>query len=311
MLVQHVSHSDADAAAAALESYWPGIILGAADGPVLFRMDGFTNDHGLAYVEVVLQGRQVSADVEATAGLMVTSVSSFDGVLMESGATIDDRQPYVTRAGLRSRYGSARTRTLAIDETIVDTYLRGRADGGLRGGFRFTGTAPVSERHGAAWRSLTSQVASAMHDGLADHPMLGPTLTNMVAAYCVACFPNNASAGAPDRSLSTATVRRAKAFIDEHATEPITVADIAEAARLSIRGLHSAFKSQVGVSPMEYRRRVRLSIARAALLAADPADDARVATIAHAAGFLHLGRFAAAYRALHGENPNDTLRSGC
>jgi AraC-like DNA-binding protein len=272
-------------------------------------MSGYANDHGLAYIEVALRGQRVSAAVEGTAGLMVTTVESFDGVLTDSGAEIDDRQPYVTRAGLRSHYTSARSRTLAIDEEVVDTYLRGRGDGAVKGGFRFTGTAPVSEQRAAAWRSLTALVGSAMHDGLADHPLLGPTLAGLVTAHCVECFPNNWSRPEPDRSRSTSAVRRARTFIDEHAAEPITVADIAEAARLSVRGLQSAFRSQVGVSPTGYLRRARLSLARASLLAADPTGD-RVATIAHAAGSVHLSRFAAAYRELHGENPNDTLRRG-
>lgn len=309
MLVQQASETDADGAASALEAFFPGVILGAAHGPVSFRMNGYANDHGLAYIEVAIDGQHMSTRLEETAGLMVTTAVSLQGGMTDSGADIDDRQPYVTRAGLRSEYASARCLTLAVDEDVVEAYLRGRGGRAPRGGFRFTGTGPRTGQHAATWRSLAATVGSAMRSGLADDPLLGPSMTNMVAAACVASFPNNWSETGPDAvSHSTATIRRAKAFIEEHAPEPITVADIAGAARLSVRGLQSAFKSQVGVSPMVYLREVRLSLARAALLAADPADNDRVATIARASGFLHLSRFAAAYRTLHGEHPIDTLR---
>ncbi|GGI39088.1 hypothetical protein GCM10010988_22320 [Cnuibacter physcomitrellae] len=95
----------------------------------------------------------------------------------------------------------------------------------------------------------------------------------------------------------------------EHAHEPLSVAQIAAAARLSVSGLQHAFRDQLGVSPTGYLRQVRLERARAALLAGDPTDDDRVAALARAAGFTHLPRFAAAYRARYGENPSDTLRS--
>jgi AraC-like DNA-binding protein len=52
--------------------------------------------------------------------------------------------------------------------------------------------------------------------------------------------------------------------------------------------------------------RKRLGDIHAALLASD--DQANIADIAQAHGFLELGRFAATYRRTFGELPSDTLR---
>ncbi len=57
---------------------------------------------------------------------------------------------------------------------------------------------------------------------------------------------------------------------------------------------------------MAYLRRVRLALARADLVAAEPARDT-VTAIAHRWGFHHQGRFSAAYREAYGELPRRTL----
>ncbi|MFD7713756.1 helix-turn-helix transcriptional regulator [Streptomyces sp. NPDC059786] len=104
-----------------------------------------------------------------------------------------------------------------------------------------------------------------------------------------------------------ATVRRAVAFIDEHAPRDLSVADIAEAAHVSIRTLQCAFRRHLDTTPMNHLRRVRLAHAHADLLAADPASGVTVTAIATRWGFLQPGRFAAAYRAVYGRPPHQTL----
>lgn len=93
--------------------------------------------------------------------------------------------------------------------------------------------------------------------------------------------------------------------IDQHAGEPLTDADIAAAARLSPRGLQSAFQRDLDTSPLAYLRRIGLDGARHALLAADPTAGATVADTARRWGFAHLGRSSTAYRDMFGEYPRD------
>jgi AraC-like DNA-binding protein len=54
---------------------------------------------------------------------------------------------------------------------------------------------------------------------------------------------------------------------------------------------------------------VRLEKVREDLARAEPGTDS-VTEVATRWGFLHLGRFAAAYRSAFGEHPSQTLRSG-
>lgn len=311
MLAAQLDLSDGDEAVAALESSFPGIRLGAsADAGFFFRLDGHLNKYGLSYLHISIGGRHMSTRVEDTAGLMVTTAESITGEMTDAGVDIDHAQPYVTRAGLRSEYSFANCHSIALDKTVMEAHLRKRAGTTRNGPFRFTGVSPKSAQHAATWSAIATTVETAMRTGLADDPLLGVALTDMVAAGCLAVFPNNwVDRDHPPRSRSTAAVRRATTFIEEHAHEPVAVHDIAEAARLSPRGLQSAFRSQTGVTPMAYLRQVRLQRARNALLAADPAERDSVAVIARAAGFGHLSRFAAAYRALHGEYPHETLRA--
>lgn len=88
---------------------------------------------------------------------------------------------------------------------------------------------------------------------------------------------------------------------------PPTVAEMAQAAGVSERTLHDAFRRRLGTSPAAHLRDLRLQAAREALLAADP-ETVTVARVALEHGFAHPGRFAIAYRERFGESPGGTLR---
>lgn len=111
----------------------------------------------------------------------------------------------------------------------------------------------------------------------------------------------------PPSGIAPACVRRAEAFIHAHAAEPLRLADIALATDVPARTLLSAFQRFRERSPMQYLREVRLELARQRQR--QPARQATVATIALDCGFLHLGRFAQAYRAQFGEPPSATRPS--
>jgi AraC-like DNA-binding protein len=103
-------------------------------------------------------------------------------------------------------------------------------------------------------------------------------------------------------------LRAAVDFIQMHAHEPLTVADIAQAAGLSIRGLQEAFQRVLERTPMAYLRAVRLARAHEELRALDPETTA-VADVARRWGFTHMGRFSSTYAAQFGEYPRQTLRN--
>jgi transcriptional regulator GlxA family with amidase domain len=103
-------------------------------------------------------------------------------------------------------------------------------------------------------------------------------------------------------------LRRAIAFIDEHAHDDIAGAEIAAAAGVTIRALQLAFRRHLNTTPLGYLRRVRLDYAHRELAAADPQHES-VTAVAFRWGFANSGRFAAYYRQAYGVLPSRTLRS--
>jgi AraC-like DNA-binding protein len=122
----------------------------------------------------------------------------------------------------------------------------------------------------------------------------------------------SADASATDRHRVRAdrwvrTLRRAEAFLREHAHEPYTSEALCRYINGSERTLEYAFKSAYGLAPREWHAVMRLNLARRELIALGP-GDARVADVAMRWGFYHLGRFSTRYRELFNEPPAATLR---
>jgi AraC-like DNA-binding protein len=195
----------------------------------------------------------------------------------------------------------------ALPDQVADT-----APGRTKRPVRFTGYEPVSAQAAQAWTStyayirdvvLTSPQASA-------EPLVATCAARLLAATALAAFPNNAVTDPTieDRhDGSPATVRRAVTYIDEHASQNITIADVAANAHVTIRAVQLAFRRHLDTTPMAYLRRVRLDHAHNDLVAAAP-DDKTVAAVAFRWGFTSSSRFAAYYRQAYGVHPSHTLR---
>ncbi len=93
-------------------------------------------------------------------------------------------------------------------------------------------------------------------------------------------------------------------FIASHYAEPITVADIAEAAKTNPCYAMEMFKRACGVSVMHYVNDQRLAHARRLLLN----SDAKVLDIALEAGFGSLSRFHEVFRKATGKTPRAYAR---
>lgn len=106
--------------------------------------------------------------------------------------------------------------------------------------------------------------------------------------------------------VSTPQINRARAYILEHLTDPITVAQIAAAAGCSIRSLQLSFQQSFDCTPIGFLQRQRLNHAH--MLAQSATQDTLVSNIAYEAGFFHLGRFSIAYREAFGCSPRETLQ---
>ena len=134
----------------------------------------------------------------------------------------------------------------------------------------------------------------------------------MLASAALSVFPNTMMTSAflaPEGQLGPATLRRARAYIDAHADQPITVTEIAADAGVSARALQRSFAGHHDTTPMGYLRRVRLERAHRELQAGDPTRGDSVGQIARRWGFAKRSRFADDYRRAYGANPSHTLRT--
>jgi AraC-like DNA-binding protein len=173
---------------------------------------------------------------------------------------------------------------------------------------RFHGYTPLSPSAAAAWRSTCTHLQNEIAPVFGDNPLVVASAVRLLVATTLATFPNStlvAPTAAERRDAHPRTVRRAIAFIEANAAKDITAADIARAARVSIRAMQLAFRRHLDMTPMAYLRRVRLSCADTDLRAA----NGSVTEIAARWGYARPSVFAAHYRAAYGVAPSQTLWS--
>jgi AraC-like DNA-binding protein len=178
---------------------------------------------------------------------------------------------------------------------------------------RFTGYEAVTPAAARMWSVTYAYVRDTVlaDPGTVAHPLVTGYAARLLAATALAVFPNNAMAEPTieDRhDAHPATLRRAVAFIDEHAHEDISVADIAACAFVTIRAVELAFRRHMGMTPRQYLRQIRLDRAHHDLIAADPRHET-VTAVSYRWGFRSASRFAAFYRQAYGVSPGRTLRS--
>jgi AraC-like DNA-binding protein len=86
-----------------------------------------------------------------------------------------------------------------------------------------------------------------------------------------------------------AYVARAIEYLEANLSEPLSVQNVARAVGVSVRQLHTAFRTYRGTTPTLQLRELRLACAHRML--ADACPDETVSGIALACGFSHFGRF--------------------
>lgn len=264
--------------------------------------------HGVNFTRFKFSSRMgIAVDFDGVAGFGVLISGHYR---MESnGEQLDSSRPFLFTPG-PGRSQSERLDVLMINMD-VDVLARAAArqrglDSGrlVFGGHR--ATSPALQAHwlrtiGYAWNSVLHAPEVFRNDAIR-----AATLEAVVTA-ALAAFPIEVAETA--RSIdfaASSAIRRAAAFIDDNADSPLTVAQIAEAARVSVRALQIGFQRELATTPMGYVREVRLDAARRELRQAG--DGVLVADVARRWAFANVGRFAALYRARFGENPSDTLR---
>jgi transcriptional regulator GlxA family with amidase domain len=102
-------------------------------------------------------------------------------------------------------------------------------------------------------------------------------------------------------------IAKAVELIEDRPSSPWTSVSLAREVHVSVRSLQHGFARDLAMPPMHYLRRTRLKRVHETLRQAHAAETT-VGLVASQFGFVHLGRFAAAYRGHYGERPSVTLR---
>jgi AraC-like DNA-binding protein len=193
-----------------------------------------------------------------------------------------------------------RLSTVTLTQSVIDEVVDG---------VRFAGFRPASPQVAAAWWATCVHLRDEVLPHFGDSPLVMANATRLLVTTTLAAFPNTTHA-APTcvdrRDAHPGSLRRAITFIEDNADTDVCAADIARAARVSIRALQLAFRRYLGTTPTAYLRGVRLSCAHEDLRA----GNGSVTEIAARWGYARPSVFAAHYRAAYDILPSKTLRSG-
>ena len=296
-----------------MRGVFPGVSLGAPEDDSPFRLNlSVAGDERFSVISLAVSGtaKGIGSVPEIVA---VGAVRGGRFGLSYGRNEVDTSLPYLRRPGDSvMRMDDARVELVVLDpstfQRIASRHLGSDRPVALGGGL--TPTGPRSRALGAAWRTVSSRLAVTAADADAfSSALVRDQLVDMTVRAALAAFPvvGESSIVEGERSAPLA-VARAAAYIDEHVDEHVSLADIASAARLSVRGVQYAFRRHLGVTPLAYLRDRRLDAARIELIAADP-SVVSVAEVARTWGFAHLSRFAQSYRDRFGEYPSETIRA--
>jgi AraC-like DNA-binding protein len=218
---------------------------------------------------------------------------------------LDPAQP------MRIHWDDFRAGLVKLDLDVVQR-VAAEAGGDPTRPVRFGLSRAASGERVRQWQELVRYVTQdfCTNDLAYSSPLIYSHTMRLLAATLLETFPNTTTTVDPARpgNADASAVRRAVAFIEDHAGEPIGLTEIAAAARIGSRTVQEAFRRHLATTPMAYLRRVRLERAHRELQSADPAAGATVAEIAVRWGFAHHGRFAALYQSCYGQAPSVTLR---
>jgi AraC-like DNA-binding protein len=306
-----VSTHDRGEAVRLLRRAYPDVVLevAAGDGPFVFRHSSVGDDR-LRSAELLLTGPARAHGVFQHDAFAVGEVLAGRLAAEYPRTRIDPARPFLQPAGAgRMALADLHLRLTVLDAGAVRSAMeRYEPSGAAR---RFSHSAPTSPAAAAAWAWTAGHIQRAMRDPHAlENPIIAGELFDLAVRTLVACFADAVDGDAASEVVGAPrSLRRAVAYLEEHALDAVAVPDVAAAARVSVRSLQVLFQRHLGASPVEHLHAIRLEGARKELLGAGADGEATVRAVAERWGFGNSGRFARRYQERFGERPSETLRA--
>ena len=200
---------------------------------------------------------------------------------------------------------------IKIERNALEDELEQLLHRPVTGAIPFALALDLSRRGAADWNRLVFTLAKDIFDpgSLFRQPIMTAPLVHAILSGLLLSADHDlrAQLDAAARGIGPTTVRRAHEYIEQHAHEPLTVAQVASWAGVSIRALQQGFQRSLGATPHQIIQHTRLERAHNDLVNSRT-DETTVASIGAKWGFPHAGRFAALYHARYNTYPSTTLR---
>jgi AraC-like DNA-binding protein len=271
----------------------------------------------VGFAEASLRGRmwlRTSGDHE-TYFLHVPRRGVIRYELVDGISTADPRTAVLVRPGesLVSSHDAIETFVVAVGASALDGEM-GRWLAGDLDAATFRRTLDMTSRAGRRLANVMVVLASSFRDrrsGLLTDRDGRSALAHLVVDSILGGFVGQGQTDdtgdrapgrvAGERDLLAAVARH----VEENLDRPLRLGDLCVVAGVPSRTLQRLCQRHWGVSPITYVSLQRLHRARRMLRRGFA--DMTVTEVALGCGFVHLGRFAAAYRQQFGETPSATL----
>jgi AraC family transcriptional regulator len=205
----------------------------------------------------------------------------------------------VWRPGDEQRFewqGGGGRQFLFVDPAMVEEVLDGPAAP------RTSRRAPAEPIASPLAATLLQALVHDLQDGSPGGTLAGDSL--IVALVVHLWGPGSERRGGS--GLPAAACKRVLGYIEERLDTPVSLAELAQLARMSVRHFCRAFRASMGCSPHQYLLRQRVE--RAKLLIAT--REMALCDIAQAAGFADQSQFTRTFRKQLGITPAG-YRAGC
>ncbi|UGQ09027.1 AraC family transcriptional regulator [Yinghuangia sp. ASG 101] len=280
----------------------------------------------------------VQADVESLPANAYIVTLGHDGPPAVVDGRPVERSSFVVgpRQRLRVRWTAGRPVTMVkLSRRLLERVWREQCGRPRSQPLAFTVPLNLVAVRSGLWETLADAFVTTRESGLLDSSAVNTAFGQLLAQALLTAQPRQQAPQparqavgpgapgdpgdrAPHRAGTTeaddvlpvpAPVLRALEFCRAHAGDPLGVADIAEAAGISVRRLQAMFRTHVGPTPIEYVKQVRLAGVHTDLKSISRGVSYDTVTdVALRWGFTHLGRFSSTYRAQFGQLPSQTAR---
>jgi AraC-like DNA-binding protein len=299
---------DRDAAQERVQEVYPGSVFRECEAPFTYkqRVVGDSESASIAQFEVSSQS-ELAVRFDGVVGIAMATGGDYRAA--SNDELLDTARPFLFRPGIaRSWSTHHHVVVVNLDVAALAQHLGADVDA-VDPRLRMPSSGPLTDAAGGYWCHVARHATSVFSTAaLSSYALIHKATTDLVLASAADAFGmtvEHVASPAGDVALPSA-LRRAVRFIEDNAAAPIGIVEIAEASRMSVRGVQLAFRRALDTTPTEYLRRARLSHARDHLVTSTPLETT-VTEVARAWGFTNLSRFSTAYRQAYDESPRQTL----